>query len=92
MNSVKTSISLPEPVFAAIEARAQDQSVSRSAIVLEALEEYLRRTEGEDLTRRLNIAYGDDALSAEDKAWIDDNLDRQLRQLREEDGGWPQDA
>jgi hypothetical protein len=43
----------------------------------------------DDVTRRLNAAYRAQPLTAEDKAWIEDSLERQLRRLREEDGGWP---
>jgi predicted transcriptional regulator len=91
MASIKTSISLPEPVFAAIEARAEEQNVSRSAVVLEAVRRYLKQLEDDDITRRLNEAYGGEPLSVEDKSWIDDTLNRQLLTLREEDGGWPQE-
>jgi ribosome assembly protein YihI (activator of Der GTPase) len=91
MASIKTSISLPEPVFAAIEARAEQQNVSRSAVVLEAVRRYLKQLEDDDVTRRLNEAYGGEPLSVEDKSWIDDTLNRQLLTLREEDGGWPQE-
>jgi predicted transcriptional regulator len=91
MASIKTSISLPEPVFAAIEARAEQQNVSRSAVVLEAVRRYLKQLEDDDITRRLNEAYGGEPLSVEDKSWIDDTLNRQLLTLREEDGGWPQE-
>ncbi len=91
MATVKTAISLPADTFAAVTAAAAEKNISRSALVLEAIQEYLRRAEGQELTRRLNLAYGDD-LSADDQAWIDDTLERQLLRLREEDGGWPRDG
>lgn len=90
MATVKTAISLPAETFAAVSAAAAEKKISRSALVLEAIQEYLRRADAEELTQRLNLAYSDD-LSAEDRAWIDDTLDRQLLRLREEDGGWPKD-
>jgi metal-responsive CopG/Arc/MetJ family transcriptional regulator len=71
MTSIKTSISLPEPVFAAIEACAEKENVSRSTIVREAVEEYLRRKAAAELSDQMNAALAETPqLDAEDEAFL----------------------
>lgn len=54
MASVKSSISLPESVFEALDMQAEEESVSRSAIILKALQQYLVQCEKHSLIERIN--------------------------------------
>jgi metal-responsive CopG/Arc/MetJ family transcriptional regulator len=59
MPTVKTAISLPEPLFQRAEAVAQRLEISRSQLVARAVEEYLKRYESRLLLESLNRAYRD---------------------------------
>ncbi|MGI8927098.1 MAG: ribbon-helix-helix protein, CopG family [Tepidiformaceae bacterium] len=88
---MKTAVSLPTAMFAAIDALAAERGSSRTSVVVAAIDEYLRRIEDGDITRSLNEAYAEE-LSSDELAWIDDTLRRQMTRLDQEDGGWPADA
>ena len=53
---MKTAISLPDPLFARIEAMAAEQGVSRSAFLARAAELYLERLDDDSLVERINAA------------------------------------
>lgn len=59
MPTVKTAISLPEPLFQRAEVVAQRLEISRSQLVARAVEEYLKRYESRLLLESLNRAYQD---------------------------------
>ncbi len=59
MAHVKTAISLDESLFREAEDWAGKLGVSRSQLFAEAVEEYVRRHENEELVRRLNEAHAD---------------------------------
>ena len=91
MAHVKTAISLPAPLFAALEARAVEAHQSRSAFIAEAIAAYLRKIEDEQFVRQMNEAV--EATSpdepAEDKRWMDSAALATFRRMNELDGGWP---
>ncbi|HSR13351.1 MAG TPA: ribbon-helix-helix protein, CopG family [Thermodesulfobacteriota bacterium] len=59
---MKTAISLPEKVFRATDRLARRRRSSRSAIIAEALTEYLERHGAEGVTESLNRVYaGEDS-------------------------------
>lgn len=72
MTSVKIAASLPDDVFAGLEAAAHEEQRSRSAVVTSALIRYLRERESRRMTEQLNEAYGADTDSerAERDAWL----------------------
>ncbi len=51
---MKTAISLPDALFARIEAMAAEQGVSRSAFLARAAELYLERLDDDSLVERIN--------------------------------------
>jgi metal-responsive CopG/Arc/MetJ family transcriptional regulator len=66
MSTVKTAISLPEPLFERADAFAQRQRISRSQLFARAVEEFLRRHESQVLLEALDRVYGDFSPSPED--------------------------
>ena len=54
---MKTAVSVPDPVFQRAQAFARQRGMSRSALFAAAVDEYVRRHRGEDVTRRLNEVY-----------------------------------
>lgn len=54
---MKTAISLPDPLFAQLDARAKERGESRSGLIAEALRRYLKELEAADITRELNQTY-----------------------------------
>jgi len=53
---MKAAISLPDDLFARADKYAQDKGLSRSALVAEALREYIDRHRSIDITEQLNRA------------------------------------
>ena len=56
---MKTTISLPDEVFASADALARRLGVSRSALYVTAVAEYVAKHSGADVTARLNSVYAD---------------------------------
>ena len=56
---MKTAISLPDKVFFAAEETAQNLGISRSALYVDALREYLKKNDRKNITQKLNEVYGD---------------------------------
>jgi len=57
---MKTAISLPDTVFFEAEETAQNMGISRSALYLNAITEYLKRNSRKNITKKLNEVYDDD--------------------------------
>ncbi len=62
---MKTAISLPDPLFEALEARAKQLGVSRSHLYVQALERFLQQENEKQLTEQLNAYYGQHPQRAE---------------------------
>lgn len=58
---MKTAISIPDHVFASADALAERLGVSRSELYARAVEEYVAKHQGEDVTARLNQVYAQEA-------------------------------
>ena len=56
---MKTAISIPDRVFFEAEKTAQYLGISRSALYLNALMEYLKKTNRKNITQKLNEVYDD---------------------------------
>jgi metal-responsive CopG/Arc/MetJ family transcriptional regulator len=59
MATVKTAISLPEPLFDRAEAVAHSLNISRSQLFATAVDEFLKRHERRALLEAINRAYED---------------------------------
>jgi metal-responsive CopG/Arc/MetJ family transcriptional regulator len=57
---MKTAISLPDIVYFEAEETAQNLGISRSALYLNALTEYLKRNNRKNITQKINEVYNDD--------------------------------
>jgi metal-responsive CopG/Arc/MetJ family transcriptional regulator len=57
---MKTAISLPDRIYFEAEEIAQNLGISRSALYLNALIEYLKRNNRRNITAKLNEVYNDD--------------------------------
>ncbi|HKH49104.1 MAG TPA: CopG family transcriptional regulator [Thermoanaerobaculia bacterium] len=67
MSTVKTAISLPEPLFEKADAFARQQNISRSQLFARAVEEFLRHHESQALLDALNRVYKDYSPTQEEK-------------------------
>jgi metal-responsive CopG/Arc/MetJ family transcriptional regulator len=83
MASIKTAVSLPEDIFAALEEAAAEAHTPRSALIATALREYLRRRESQEMLRRLNEAY-EEPIEPEEKAWVRQTSRRMGERLQDE--------
>ena len=59
LDSMKTAISLPDKIYFEAEETARNLGISRSALYLNALTEYLKRNNRKNITRKLNEVYAD---------------------------------
>ncbi len=59
MASVKTAISIQEPLFRQVESLADSLNISRSRVFALAVEEFLERYKNQQLLDNLNSAYDD---------------------------------
>ena len=57
---MKTAISLPDNVFFEAEETAKNMGISRSALFLKAIAEYLKTNRRVNITQKLNEVYGND--------------------------------
>ena len=57
---MKTAVSLPDTVYFEAEETAQIMGISRSALYLNALTEYLKKNSRKNITQKLNEIYNDD--------------------------------
>jgi metal-responsive CopG/Arc/MetJ family transcriptional regulator len=57
---MKTAVSLPDVIYFEAEETAQNLGISRSALYLNALKEYLKKNNRKNITQKLNEVYNDD--------------------------------
>jgi len=57
---MKTAISLPDQVFFEAEETARNMGISRSALYLNALTDYLKKNNRNNITQKLNAIYNAD--------------------------------
>jgi metal-responsive CopG/Arc/MetJ family transcriptional regulator len=69
MGSVKVAVSLPEELFAQVEAVAADLKLPRSRVYANALEEYVRHWENRRLAEQLDAVYAG-GLTDEDREFL----------------------
>ncbi|AFZ35914.1 hypothetical protein Sta7437_2373 [Stanieria cyanosphaera PCC 7437] len=72
MNSptAKTAVSLPQELLEKTNKIAREMRTSRSAVVTEALTEYVRRRENEQILAQINEVYDDETLTLEESNLI----------------------
>ena len=60
LKKMKTAISLPDSIYFEAEETAKILGISRSALYLDALTEYLKKNNRKFITQRLNEVYNED--------------------------------
>ena len=83
MPTVKTAISLPEPLFQRAKVLAQDLRISRSQLVAMALTEFVKQHERKALIEAINQAFEDGPTPVEEKELLQGI--RTLQRRREEE-------
>jgi metal-responsive CopG/Arc/MetJ family transcriptional regulator len=73
--SMKTAVSIPDPIFAAADELAARLGISRSELYARALERELAAEDDQQITARLDAVYG--ALDSR----VDGDLDRAQRTM-----------
>ena len=81
---MKTAISLPDRVFYAAEETAQNLGISRSALYVDALTEYLEKYNRKNIIEKLNEVYGDGEYIKEFEPMMNAAL-ADLRELTKDD-------
>ncbi len=61
----RTTISVPADLLAATDRAAHERGESRSRVITRLLRAAERERQGEEITRRLNVAYADPAIAEE---------------------------
>ena len=59
MTSIKTAISIQEPLFEQVETLARELNISRSRVFVLAVEEFIQRHQNRQLLEEINQAYDD---------------------------------
>jgi metal-responsive CopG/Arc/MetJ family transcriptional regulator len=79
---MKTAISIPDPLFNAVERLARRLGISRSELFQRAVKEFLGNHKDKGVTKTLNEVYGCDRV----KARLDSLLERmQVASIQEEE-------
>ncbi|MFD1825833.1 MULTISPECIES: ribbon-helix-helix domain-containing protein [Mumia] len=68
---MKTAISIPDPLFARIDAKAAEQGLSRSAFFATAAERYLDELSHDDLTRRIDVFFATEGTDPRDAVVVE---------------------
>lgn len=85
MPTVKTAISLPEPLFHRVETVACELQISRSQLVAKAVDEFVKRYEKRALLEAINRACEDDPPTTEEKKLLL-GIRKKQRKLLESEG------
>ena len=84
MATVKTAISLPEPLLERADTLAHELQISRSQLVATAIAEFVKRYERRALIAAINRAYDDDPPTTEERELLD-GIREEQRKLLESD-------
>ncbi len=84
MPTVKTAISLPEPLFHRAENVAHELQISRSQLVAMAIAEFVKRYEKRALIEAINRAYEEDPPTTEEKEVLQGIREKQRKLLESE--------
>jgi predicted transcriptional regulator len=84
MPTVKTAISLPEPLFQRAEAVAHELQISRSQLVATAIAEFVKQYERRALVEAVNQAFDDEPPTSEEKELLQGIRNTQRKRLESE--------
>ena len=86
MTIIHIDVSMDQELLRQVDEIAQELNITRSRLAVLALQDYLRRREGQRITDQLNAVYGEDyELDEEDKAFLRAGK-RSLRKILEAEG------
>ena len=60
LQNMKTAVSIPDEIYLEAEEAARNLGISRSALYLNALTDYLKKNNRKEITQKLNEVYNDD--------------------------------
>ena len=83
--SVKTAISMQQHLFDDINELASELNVSRSKLVVLAIEEFIRKNENKKMLAQINAAYTD---SPDEDEGVRENLMRKKQKKLAENDPW----
>lgn len=83
METVRTYFSLSKPLIERIETLARDMKISRSHLLVIALEDFFQRNQNRQLLEQLNQAYQDGPTEEEQK-WLKQAQQSYRRLLEDE--------
>ena len=66
MEKMKTSISLDKTLIAEADKIAREMNISRSKLLVLALQDFVKRHNNKELLEQINAAYADDSDSSEE--------------------------
>jgi hypothetical protein len=81
MSSLKTAISLPEPLFHRVEVLAGELRISCDHLVATAVDEFVKRHQRRALIEAINRAYEDDPPIGEEKELLEGVRGKQRKLL-----------
>jgi predicted transcriptional regulator len=81
--NVKTAISMPEELFAKVNEIAEAQGLSRSGVIAQAVEAYVKRERARQITEKLNEVYAD-GLDGDEKQALRFNLAMMAKRAKED--------
>jgi metal-responsive CopG/Arc/MetJ family transcriptional regulator len=84
MPTVKTAISLPEPLFQRAEVVAHELQISRSQLVATAVADFLKHYERKALVEAINQAFEDEPPTSEEKKLLQGIRATQRKRLESE--------
>ncbi len=84
MTSIKTAISIREPLFKQVEALASELNISRSRVFVLAVEEFIKKYQNRQILEEINRAY-ENLPNATEKVHLE-KAQKQQRKLVE--GEW----
>jgi antitoxin MazE6 len=84
MPTVKFTVSLPESLFHRAETVAHELQISRSQLVAQAVDEFVKRCERRALIEAINRAYEEDPPTTEEKELLLDIREQQRELLESE--------
>jgi len=83
MGSIKTAISIDEPLFEQVENLAHELNISRSRIFAMAVTEFIQRHRNQQLLEAINAAY-DDVPEISEESLQSKMRSKQLKMVRDQ--------
>lgn len=87
MANIKTDISLSKSLLAEVEAVAREMKISRSQLLVLAVQDFIRRHQTRRMVEQINQAY-QDGPDEEERKWLEHALHSHRQLLEKENDEW----